>query len=785
MATKNGTFPPQKVPLSKKDKEWKENSLEAIIARFFFSDDRRNRMKVNYDMMNSVFDMEDLKYVTDPYKVGEGFPAKMQNINIVRPKIELLKGEETKRPESFLVFRTDEAAVEDAMQQQKDMIYSAMEEAVTSSMETSTEEGMKALQSRLQEIKKYIDSKYYDPAEQTANKTLKYLREKLDIKTEFMKGWEDALVAGEEIYYVGILNGEPVLERVNPLFFGYDRDPDLRNIEQGEWACRHMLMTPTAIHDRFYDLLTEEDLNRVLSFINNQFSSFKATGSELNTKYIMFRNMDGVNPYDTTRNLSDPFRKGPFIRVYHGTWKSFKKIGYLTYSDVNGELQTSIVDETYRKQPGEEIEWDWINEVWEGYRIGDEIYVGIKPIEYQSVSIDNPNAQTLPYFGSPYSNNNTEQKSLVEIMKPLQYIYLILWYRLELTIARDKGKIINMDVTQIPKGMGIDEVKWMHYLTAMGVNFFNPYEEGWLEPGRTGGKPSSFNQFSQVDLTMSNVIAEYINLLSKIEEMVGELSGVSKQRQGSISSNELVGNVERSVIQSSHITEPLFWKHNTIKKNALTALLNTAKFAWRMHDKKKINFILNGPERVYLKITEDFLYADHDIFFSDSTKEHRDVEKLQQLYQPAMQNGASLLDIATIMTSNNMSEIKQKLEQIEQKNMEAAQAQAQLEQEMQQQATQVQADRNRITEEDSIRKSETAIAVAMIQANSQGNDTSESEAEESNEPSPLDLQKLELDKDKVRKDYEIKTRQIKEIERHNKAAEIISNKKKAATTTKS
>ena len=74
-------------------------------------------------------------------------------------------------------------------------------------------------------------------------------------------------------------------------------------------------------------------------------------------------------------------------------------------------------------------------------------------------------------------------------------------------MARDKGKVINMDITQIPKSMGVDVSKWLHYLTAVGVNFINPYEEGWNIPGREGGKPASFNQITNLDLTMSDVIA--------------------------------------------------------------------------------------------------------------------------------------------------------------------------------------------------------------------------------------------------------------------------------------
>lgn len=123
-----------------------------------------------------------------------------------------------------------------------------------------------------------------------------------------------------------------------------------------------------------------------------------------------------------------------------------------------------------------QVVWDWIIEVWEGYRIGRELYVGIQPLEYQHVSVDNPNSQKLPYTGAIYSNINTKTKSLVNLLKPLQYLYIIIWYRLELAMARDKGKIVTVDITQIPKSMNIDINKWAHYLSSVGVNFINPYE---------------------------------------------------------------------------------------------------------------------------------------------------------------------------------------------------------------------------------------------------------------------------------------------------------------------
>jgi hypothetical protein len=204
-------------------------------------------------------------------------------------------------------------------------------------------------------------------------------------------------------------------------------------------------------------------------------------------------------------------------------------------------------------------------------------------------------------------------------------MYIVLWYRLELAIARDKGKVVNMDITQIPKSMNITPDRWMHYLSSVGVNFINPYEEGWNIAGREGGKPATFNQITALDLTMSNVIAEYIQLMDKIEQLAGTISGITEQREGAISSNELVGNVERSVVQSSHITEPLFWAHNQCKRHVLNMLLNTAKGVWAQTGKKKLSYIFDNGERAYIDIQDKFYYEDMDVFVSDTSKDMENI----------------------------------------------------------------------------------------------------------------------------------------------------------------
>lgn len=772
----NSAFPRQKLPLSKKGKKWQEDCVNYIIGEGNVTSGGNStsyygELQTYYNLYNSIFDEKDFKSITNPFKVEDGFPATPHDFNIIRPKVDLLIGEETKRPLNFRVIRTSQEATSEMQEKEKQMILQYIEAAITARM--SPEEAQQ-FQEQLQsgeimppeQISKYMDKDYKDIVENTAYHSLTYLREKLDLDNEFIKGWKDGLISGREIYYVGVLNAEPYAERVNPICFSYDKSPDLEFIEDGSWCCRKMRMPITEVYDRYYDKLEENDLDKLEEMIGS----------------TPGRNLGDRSPVDMgiqLRIYDNPIFEGSgksLVNVWHCCWKSFKKIFYVTTTDEAGQPQINIVDETYQPVGNEiSVEPDWIVEVWEGYRAGSDLYFGIQPIEYQHVSIDNPNSQKLPYCGAIYSNTNSKPRSLVSILKPLQYMYIVLWYRLELAIARDKGKVVNMDITQIPKSMNISPAKWMHYLSSVGVNFINPYEEGWNIPGREGGKPAQFNQITALDLTMSNVIAEYIQLMDKIEELAGTISGITQQREGAVSSSEMVGNVERSVVQSSHITEPLFWVHNQCKRRVLNMLLNTAKGAWEETGKQKLQYIFDNGERAFLDITPKFYYEDMDVFVSDTSKDLDNIQKLQQLIQPAMQNGASLLEAAEILTNDNFNIIKQKLkdmqtrqEQIQQQQQEAeAQQQQQLQQmqneakqqELMLQEAQMDLQRYQIDQDN-----QTKIAVAQINAY---RGTEDMDQNDNGMPDVAELGKQALEQQKINQEaynkrYEAK--QKREIE---------------------
>ena len=774
----NSRFPQQKLPLSKKNEKWQHDCVNYIIGEGNIvsggqTHTAHGEMQTYYNLYNSIFDEKDFKKITNPFKVEDGFPATPQDFNIIRPKIDLLIGEETKRPLNFRVVRTSQEATSELMETQKQLLMQYMQSALMAQMGP---EEQQQFQQQLQsgevmppeQIAKYMDKDYKDVVENTAYHALVYLREKLGIDNEFIKGWKDALISGQEVYYVGVLNSEPYMERVNPMYFSYDKSPDLEFIEDGAWCCRRMRLPITEVYDRYYDKLTEKDLTKLEELINAvPANNLGEHGIKDDFRGIQLHFYD--NPiYDEKGNHN--------VNVWHCCWKSFKKINYVTTQDEQGQMQVDIVDETYQPVGNEiSIEPDWIIEVWEGYRCGNDLYFGIQPIEYQHVSIDNPNSQKLPYCGAIYSNTNSRPRSLVSILKPLQYMYIVLWYRLELALARDKGKVVNMDVTQIPKSMHITPDKWLHYLSSVGVNFINPYEEGWSIPGREGGKAAQFNQITALDLTMSNVIAEYIQLMDKIEQLAGTISGITEQRQGAISSTELVGNVERSVTQSSHITEPLFWVHAQVKRHVLNMLLNTAKGAWQATGKDKLQYIFDNGERAFLDVSQKFYYEDMDVFVSDTSKDLENIQKLQQLIQPAMQNGASLLEAAEILTNDNFNIIKQKLKDMqtrqEQQAQQQQQAQAEQEQkiqEMQNQAKEqelmLQEAQMDLTRYQIDQDNATKIAVAEISAY---RGTEDKDANMNGIPDPMEIAKdattqMKIRSDQYTKDYEIK--QKREIE---------------------
>jgi DNA-binding transcriptional MerR regulator len=287
------------------------------------------------------------------------------------------------------------------------------------------------------------------------------------------------------------------------------------------------------------------------------------------------------------------------------------------------------------------IVWKWVNEVWEGTKIGSDVYVRLRPKPVQCRSIDNPSLCKLSYTGIAMN------VSLMDRMKPLSLLYDIIKYRFNLLLARAKGKGIVVDVHQIPKQLGMDINKVMNFMETTGVLFINSMEEG------RGGKVSSFNQFTEFDLSVGQNAAVYMQYMAYIEQTLTNITGIPPAYMGDPTNTNSGVQMEKSIVQSTIVNEHIFYLHNEFKRRALTLLIETAKYVYA--GGKKIQYIAEDMSRSFINIEQDdpFCDSEYGVFITNGSKEMSIFEFIKN---HATQMGMSAKEILSVLASNSIGE---------------------------------------------------------------------------------------------------------------------------------
>lgn len=706
------SLPPQRVPRSKKNKEWQKASVDAILSMADSSDfsgpNNKEALNRNYDAMNSKFDESDFDYVLNPYgakgKFGKA-PTKMRNYNVIRTKIEALKGEEMKLPFNFRAVAVDGEAVSEKRKARNEAIKQAVIQTILSGVQPEVDENGQPIQPPTPEqVDKLFTTNYVNPTEVTANQLLKWLYKYDSIQTKFAQGWEHALISARECYNISIKNGHPSLRVCNALQLEYDKEHDSPFIQDGVWAREERWVPVGTIVDEYGEYLSDADVKALdegsivneAPFSNNQLPGF-------------MYDMDGGVRTSNSKNPNRPSH----VYVANVCWRSFRRMGFLTYFDENtGEMEETIVSDGFKlsadmRSQGAALEWKWSTEIWEGTRIGADIYCNIHPLPNQ--------INTLPFVGYVYNNVNSEATSLVDLIMPHQYTYMVTWWRLEQELAKAKGRKFIMDMAQMPKSNGWTMDQWMYYFDNLGVIWINSMEEGRKGDPNTIAK---FNQFQSIDVSLSQVVGQYMQVLDKIEEQIINITGVAPQREGQIGSSETATGAQRAIIQSTNVTKPLFFYHDKVKEAVLSHLIESAKVAYI--DGIELENILDEVGVETIKVDGGKLNAtDLGVFITNSTDELEKIEKLEQLGQVALQQDkAKLTDLITIIESKSLSEIKSVIRKSEADKI----AEQQQQQQQANEATQQAAKTNQETEmakqehEDarSERELETRVLIAKI-----------------------------------------------------------------------
>jgi hypothetical protein len=798
-------LPQQRLPIRNKTKNWGKETIDYYEQLSFGTTSSiRNtnyNKKINYDLFNGIFNKADMEYVCNPLGLNQGeFPATFQHYDITSPVFNLLIGEESKRADNCMVISMSTNDINRKQSGLKQKIMDALSQHLMAEIDPSTVDPNNPLPTPDQ-ILKYEKHNISDLIESKANKILKHLKKYLNTKEGFKRGWKDAILAGEEIYWTGISNKEVIYRRCNPLNITVILDGDSDYIDDAIAVMEVRMLSISSILDEMGDELSTEDLRKLeekskISDTGYANSSNNPTFKVNNEGHVVDTGLQGYfGPHTVGSTNSD------LLRVMRVEWKSQKKLYHVTYIDDDGIPQERVVDESFKidlfKQafPTAQAEEFWIPEAWEGTKIGDDIYIGVKAKPNQRRRMDNPYYCKLGYVGLIYNATNSTSISLMDRIKPYQYLYNVFMYRLELTVARDKGKKFIMDISQIPRSEGFDVERWMYYFDALGIAFINSFEE--QRKGSFQGQKPMFNQFTEVDLSLANVIQQYVSILDYIKQQVAFISGVTPQRLGAIENRELVGNVERSVQQSALITEYLFDAHDEVKRRVYTALIECAKIAYK--DGLKTQFVLDDMGIELLELEEmELENSEFNVFISNSNEDRMFLETLKQLSQAALQRDKiNLSTIADTLINNNPRDIIKILDRAEREAIERAQQHQQQLNAIEQEKTQV--ERMRIEQElidkdldrdlklyevDS--NNETKIMVAEI--NALKGVEGPSDMDNDGIPDPIEVARLSLDeraeaskaymeRQKIEADKEKRQREMDVKEKEMRAKEDIEKQK--------
>lgn len=760
----NLQLPRQKLPFSQKGKEWRKDNIDhADKHTFYHNEEVRQTLQnkiINLNLYNGIVDVRDLTNVVNPNQLDASYiPDNIPHNPIIVPKIDLLVGEEIKRRFDWSVVVTNSDAISKKEEDKKKFLMERLSQMLEANYKDDE------LKAKMDELGKYMRYSWQDIREKMANQILKHYWQAENMAEKFNRGFKDALIMAEEIYLVDIAFDEPTLTKLNPLKVHAVRSGNSDRFEDASMIIMQDYKSPNQLIDEYYDELKSSEIDYLMEYTTN---SGKGSYSEDHDNHTLFRdsnngseiysdllNFAELNGHHFGNNYTD---ENGNIRELKVRWKSLRKVKKIKYYDEYGETQYRFESEEYIpiKELGEESTDFWINEGWEGVKLGKDVYLKMRPLPVQYVKANNPSKGHLGIIGQIYNTNQGRAISLVDRAKNYQYLYDAVFDRLNKAIATNYGKIFELDLSKIPANWEIE--KWMHFAVVNKIAVIDSFKEG--NHGQATGKlAGSFNtQGGRVmDMETGAYIQQHIQLLEFIKNEMGEICGVSRQREGQVSNRETVGGVERSVNQSSHITEYWFAQHESVKLRVLEAFLETAKEALRSISNKKVQYILDDQTIEILNMEgENLAESDYGILVTNTPRSIELEQAIKQYAQAFIQNGGSMSTIMDIYFSPSLSDMRRKLENAEeemyQRNSEASQQQAKIQEQMLQQEAQFKQAQLDLDDLKNQRDNETKIYIAELGKEDAGEvDTGED---------PIAREKLELDKQKRSDDYSTKIKAL-------------------------
>jgi hypothetical protein len=791
-------FPDQfKTEKEKQDESWIKNTMD-YFANKSYAEYVKNRdtFVKNYDLVKGILRMEDfyqsapqVKSFTDMLTADLELPAYVKMYSIITTPLNELVGEISKRPDAFRVKAFDEDSKAEELEYKtgilKEFVISTAKQKI---IEQANAQGAEIddeqlQQMTMQEVQDELDS-YTSIAEKWANHVLTCQKADFTLKEKSEDAFRDMLISAREFYHIYEDNSKLGynIEVANPKNTWFLSTPDRKYVSdptgraQGAYAAGTVqVMELSEIIESIPDL-TKDEIDHLRSSLQDyglinvresnlgnpnagngidsiQYDTYDplVLQTRMMIESEMKQNDDGLQDFlGLTSNVSSFGYKYVVVRAY---WISKKKIGKLIYLDEMGNEQSMLVDENYKSNtiPTQiSLEWGWINQWYQGIKIGPDIY-HIKPFKLLNY---------CPIIGLVHEIKNTEAKSLVDLMKPFQVLYNVCMNQLYKLLEKEIGKVQLMSIRHIPipkDGDAQDALDiWEMEARNRGVVFIDDSPENLKSP-------SSFNQFRDIDMTRTQEIQSRYTLAQQLKNECWELIGMSKQRLGSVSASESATGTNAAITQSYSQTEPLFVAHEYVLGQLYQAIIDASLYVESRKPQSTISYITSEGESAFVEVNgTDLKFRDLKVFLTNRPEDQKMFNEIRGLSQAVLQNGGSLHDIIELYSTNSVRQmkkvfktLKERQEELENQKMQQQQqqieqqqqiAQAQMEQAKQMQAEKIAHDDYQ-NELDRINK----VQIAMIAAESKAGPLSDIDI--SGTADVLEMTKLASEESRATKDY--------------------------------
>ena len=805
-------FPDQfKTEKEKRDESWIKNTMDYFANRAYAEYVKnRDTFVKNYDLVKGILRMEDfyqepeVRSFTETLTRNLDLPAYVKHYSIITTPINELVGEISKRPDAFRIKAFDDDSQSEELEYKTGILQEyvinqarqkIMEKVAMSGEEIEDEQ---LQQMTMDEVKDELDS-YTSVAEKWANHILTCQKADFNLKEKSEDAFRDMLISAREFYHIYEDNSKVGynIEVANPKNTWFLTTPDRKYISdptgraQGAYAAGTVqVMELSEIIEAIPDL-TKDEIDHLRSSLqdyglinvreSNLGNSNVAPGIDsvtydtydplvLQTRMMieseMKENNDGLRDFlGLTSNVSSFGYKYVVVRCY---WISKRKIGKLIYLDEMGNEQSVLVDENYKSKtiPTEQsLEWGWINEWYQGTKIGPDIY-HIKPYKLLNY---------CPIIGITYEVKNTEARSLVDLMKPFQVLYNVCMNQLYKLLEKEVGKVYLTSIRHVPvpkDGDAQDALDvWEMEARNRGVVFIDDSPENLKSP-------SSFNQFRDIDLTRTQEIQSRYQLAMQLKTECWELVGMSRQRMGSISASESATGTNAALAQSYSQTEPLFVAHEYVLMQLYQAIIDASLYVESKKPQSTLSYITSEGESAFVSVNgTDLRFRDLKVFATNRPEDKKMFEEIRGLSQAVIQNGGSLHDVIELYSTNSIrgmkkvfKTLKERQEQLQDQQMQQQQqqmeqqqqiAEAQLQQAQMQSQEKLASD-NYQKELDRINKKEIAIIQATGFGRVEGEDLNQNAV-----PDVLEMSRFASEEAKAAKDYQLK---MSDIQNKNRLA---------------